>query len=635
MAWIDDIVKRIHKTDVQIINDAKSPSGQPHVGSLRGIIIHDAPHRYLKEKGIATKFIYGSDDYDPLDELPKGYSKEYEKYLGMPLCNVPAPVGSAHSDLAMHFINDFFKIFDELGVEAEKYYMRDIYRNGVFNEAIDTLLSNVEKIREIYLRVSNSERADNWYPFQVVCEKCGKLGTTVVTNYDGKLVDYECKSDLVTWATGCGNKGKMSPFDGGGKLPYKVEWAAKWAYMNITIEGGGTDHNTKGGSRDVAEAIYREVFKKRPPLNIPYGFFMLEGKKMSSSKGIGATARDMTNFLPPEVLRYLMFGSHPKREVNFAPNENYITKLFNDFDRLHNKVHILKNANDAEKNIYNLAQVFSDKYYFTADFSLIITLLQLPHKDIYEETEKLKGEKLTEFETKNLNLRIRAAKYWLDNIALDEDKLILQKEVPENAQNLTDTQKAFLKNLANSIDYCEWEEKDLQTAMFNAARLTPIPVKDSFKAFYTVLLDKNQGPKAGNLMYFLEKKYLKEMFTNIKFDRIEFWKNASLTTDEFELWIKKEKDNIVKSEVNIDFIKKEKDKTEIFAAGVIEFTFDMNDNKKYLKRIYLIEFEGKTEELEKELEKFKTNAKDYIENIISRYNIDLQIKPSIYDINLS
>ncbi len=623
MAWIDDIVKRIHNTDMQIINDAKSPSGQPHVGSLRGIIIHDAPFRYLKEKGVSTKFIYGSDDYDPLDELPKGYSKEYEKYLGMPLCNVPAPEGSIHSDLAMHFISDFFKIFDELGVQAEKYYMRDIYRNGVFNEAIDKLLSNVEKIREIYLRVSNSERANNWYPFQVVCEKCGKLGTTVVTNYDGKLVDYECNPNLVTWATGCGHKGKMSPFNGGGKLPYKVEWAAKWAYMNITIEGGGTDHNTKGGSRDVAEAIYREIFKKRPPLNIPYGFFMLEGKKMSSSKGIGATARDMTNFLPPEVLRYLMFGSHPKREVNFAPNENYITKLFNDFDRLHNKFHITKNANQAEKNIYNLAQVFSDNYYFTSDFSLIITLLQLPHKDIYEEAEKLKDAPLTEFETQNLNLRIRAAKYWLDNIAPDEDKLILQKDVPENAQNLTVTQKAFLENLAKSINNSKWTEKDLQTAMFSAARLTPILPKDSFEAFYTVLLDKKQGPKAGNLMYFLEKEYLLKMFTSVKFDRIKFWKHTSLTVNEFEFWLNKEKSNIVKSDVRIDFINREKNTTQTYSTGVIEFTFKMTDNKTYLKRIYLKEFfEGKTE-TQKELEKFKIYAKDYIEKTISQYNIDL------------
>ena len=159
MSWLDDIFKKLPNKDIHVINDAKSPSGPPHVGSLRGVIIHDAVYKFLRDKGINVKYIFGSDDYDPLDELPSVYPLElFESYLGKPLAHVPAPKDSEQSDLAMHFISDFFKIFDELGVEAEKHYMRDYYKNGFFNSdlcnsifAISSCLKPSTKTRSIFL----------------------------------------------------------------------------------------------------------------------------------------------------------------------------------------------------------------------------------------------------------------------------------------------------------------------------------------------------------------------------------------------------------------------------------------------------------------------------------------------------
>ena len=52
----------------------------------------------------------------------------------------------------------------------------------------------------------------------------------------------------------------MSPFDGRGKLPWKLEWVAKWVTFPVTIEGAGKDHSTKGGSRDVSEACLRAIY---------------------------------------------------------------------------------------------------------------------------------------------------------------------------------------------------------------------------------------------------------------------------------------------------------------------------------------------------------------------------------------
>ena len=84
----------------------------------------------------------------------------------------------------------------------------------------------------------------------------------------------------------------------------------------------------------MAAACLRAIFKKEPPKNVPYEFFLVGGAKMSSSRGVGASARDMTDLLPPEVLRFLMIRTKPNSPVNFDVNEEGIVKLFNECARL-------------------------------------------------------------------------------------------------------------------------------------------------------------------------------------------------------------------------------------------------------------------------------------------------------------
>lgn len=577
MSWLDDLETKLHKVDVQVVNDAKSPSGRPHVGALRGVLIHDAIYKFLKEKGINVKNIYGSDDYDPMDELPGGYPSDlYDNYLGVPLSNVPAPPNSDQKDLAMHFISDFFKIFDELNVNADLYYMRDYYRSGLFNEAIDTLLRRAAEVREIYKRVSHADRPEDWFPVQVVCEKCGRLGTTQVTAFDGKEVTYVCREDMVTWAKGCGHVGKVSPFDGRGKLPYKVEWASKWKYLGITIEGAGTDHNTRGGSRDVADAVSRKIFNYEPPVNIPYGFFLLGGAKMSSSKGIGATARDMTTFLPPEILRFLMLNTQPKRAINFEPSQAYITKLFNDYDKLHNNVINDQEIVDYEKQIYSLSNVFGNEKYQVIDFSQIVTLIQLPHVDIYQQAEEKLGRQLTEIEKEKLTRRVQAAKYWIKNLAPEEDLFQLQETLPASANELNQTQRYFLKTFADFSKNIERNEDKMQTAVFDSARLTPINPKLAFAAVYSILLNKDRGPKAGSLISALDKDFVEKRFNELDINLPEFWNEASITQIEYDAWFKQNEANIIEKS------QKELSDNNI---SVVEYTISLNDGKTYLKRV--------------------------------------------------
>ena len=143
---------------------------------------------------------------------------------------------------------------------------------------------------------------------------------------------YACRTDLVRWATGCGHAGEIRPFGGRAKLPFNVDWAAKWSAFGVTIEPNGKDLGTRGGARDRSEAIAREVFDREPPLNLVYEFLNVGGRKMSTSKGTGAAATEIAEVVPPEQLRLLFLRPRPNQAIAFDPDgTDAIPRLFDEF----------------------------------------------------------------------------------------------------------------------------------------------------------------------------------------------------------------------------------------------------------------------------------------------------------------
>lgn len=592
--WFDKIAQGL--SSPQIVNDSKTPSGRVHVGSLRGVLIHDAIHRALKHHGIESTYTYGIDDYDPLDGLPADAGPDLKQYMGYPLCNIPAPDDSQATDLADHYIAEFLGIFDELGVDAQIYRMRDVYRSGKFNEAIDVILEKADVVRDVYAQVSKAERRPNWYPFQVICENCGKIGSSEVTDYDGKEVTYHCKKDLVSWAEGCGHLGKTSPFDGKGKLPWKLEWVAKWHTFGITVEGAGKDHCTKGGSRDVAVRCLNAIFGEKPPLNVPYEFFLVSGAKMSSSKGIGTAARDMADFLPAEVLRFLMTRTPPKRTVNFSTDFEYIVKLFNEHDKLV-EAGIAGTASEEQLQTLRAVEVRPDtSAYHPVGFQLLSALLQLPHLDIEEEIEKRSPAANNPGQTADsLGKRIASAKYWLENYARDEDRVQLQETLPASAQDLTASQKAFLNLLGKNFPAEALTDDDYQRFIFDTARLTPIGQKEAFAAIYRVLLNQEQGPKGGSLLSYLDKDFLLKRFGEITGDTTVFWRESAITPDQLSAWLEKQRDKITGLQT---------EQLENNDVQAVEVRVNLSDGKIHLWRVLLKE---------------KTDAGE-IQNLLAQYS---------------
>ncbi|MGH2349001.1 MAG: lysine--tRNA ligase, partial [bacterium] len=332
--WVDVIVDDIlasRPSDRYVINDAKSPSGPIHAGSLRGVVLHDCILRSLNDRGREAVFLYGFDDYDPFDSRPQAVSEEFDRYLGVPLSEIPSPAGDGRS-YGQHYGLQFADVWRKVGADPQIYWTSEMYKSGRFNEAIRVALSRAEELIRIDREISGSQKAER-HPIQPLCEACGRIGTTVVVGWDGTRVSYECRPDKVAWARGCGHRGQRSPFDGGSKLQYKAEWAAKWWILRVSIEGAGKDHMTKGGSHDVAGAMVERVFSYPVPYPIPYEWFLVGGRKMSTSRGLGVPAAELTAILRADLARFLMVRPHYRQQINFDPGGETVPTLYDDYDR--------------------------------------------------------------------------------------------------------------------------------------------------------------------------------------------------------------------------------------------------------------------------------------------------------------
>lgn len=523
--WADKIAEEIRQSEIPtIVNDSKTPSGRVHVGSLRGVVIHDVIYRAFLHKGKSAQFLYGVDDYDALDTVPKYLSQEeFSPYLGHPLCNVPSPNldGKTANSYSDFFMDEFLEVFAYLGIKPQVYYLHDLYRSGKLNHHIHLFLENAHIVREVYKEVSKSDRASNWYPFHPICENCGKIATTVTTDYQDGKVFYTCAPSAMNYVQGCGHQGWISPFDGNGKLPWKVEWVAKWAVMGVDIELAGKDHSQKGGSRDVANALCRRILSKEPPFHSPYEFILVNGTKMSSSKGVGSSAKEIAQLLPPELLRFLMLRTMPRTVINFQPNYETVTRLFRDYDTLQDKYQQDPNKRPsleedlAPLRYAQLEENGSIETHPVLELSTIISLLQVPHLDIEQEvTQRLEASygQLNEGGWQIVLDRIRVARHWLDNYADAEEKLVIYWDsLPDRVAQLSPLQKQYLQVLAQKLQALpetEWQGENLQNLLFAVTKELDIPQKEAFSAIYFSFLNKERGPKAGHLFSYMTAKFV-------------------------------------------------------------------------------------------------------------------------------
>jgi lysyl-tRNA synthetase class 1 len=519
MFWAEELAKEIAERFSPsikegkpiLIRDEKTLSGRVHVGSMRGVAIHGAVSEALTKSGVANKYLYELNDFDVFDSIP-GYlpQEKFEPYLGMLLMHVPSPE-EGFENFAQFYGDELRRVIEESGFNPTFYWGSEAYLDGRMDAVIVEALDHAADVRRIYKEVSGGERKETWLPINVVCPQCKKVATTDATDWDGKTVLVNCYATKAPYTKGCGFEGRVSPFGGNAKLPWKPEWAAKWKVHEVMVEGGGKDHSTKGGSRDVANHIAKEVFAYEPPFDVPYEFFLVGGKKMSSSKGRGSSAYEIASLLPPKIFRLALLGKEIGQAFNFDPEGDTISVLYDQYDKLFEGYKATKDDDYAKLfELIHPERKLPPVDTFMPRFSQVAFVVQMPHLDIEREVETLKGSALTENDKTELAERALYAKRWIDECAPERFVFKLQDTVPEVAKNLSDAQKAALKELATYIEKraAMPEGEDIQHRLHEIKESAGIAPSALFGALYLAFLGKSYGPKVGWFLSVLPKDFV-------------------------------------------------------------------------------------------------------------------------------
>ncbi|MDG1524685.1 MAG: lysine--tRNA ligase [Candidatus Thalassarchaeaceae archaeon] len=369
MHWAEFFASKMPGKGTQRIAAGITPSGEFHIGHLREILTCDIIFRaysntagkkfedlaksdregngnqgkYVEvsekeffewEKKVVqerienedfVEFIFIVDNADPLRKVYPFLDPDYEEFIGHQLGNIPPPDSNGKPDYARfddgrgesyadHFLSPFIEALKKIGVRPVMIYNLELYNSGDYAEYIDVALSKSEEIREIITNISGRELPENWFPFNPL-DSNGNLDGIAVTKYE---------KPFVYWVDQNGNEGKSDITSGNvGKLPWRVEWAAKWALLQVSCEPFGKDHGASGGSYDTGKEIVK-IFDNssgepcEAPFPLTYEWISIKGGGvMSSSTGNSIGPLDVLELVPPEIIRFLIAKNQPKRHIDF------------------------------------------------------------------------------------------------------------------------------------------------------------------------------------------------------------------------------------------------------------------------------------------------------------------------------
>jgi lysyl-tRNA synthetase class 1 len=346
----------------------------------------------------------------------------------------------------------------------------------------------------------------------VKCQTCGRLSTTHPTLYEYPTIEYTCD---------CGHVGEVDIRQGGiGKLPWRVDWPARWKMLGVTFEPCGKDLATVGGARETGAKIVEDIFHYPHPALQVYEFIMLKGQgAMHSSKGTALSGEEMLHMTPPEVLRFLIMRTQPNKHIVFDSGLGLLS-LVDDYDKeeavYFGKEEEIKGMKDLKKT-YELSQPFHipQTMPIHLPYRHLVTLTQIAQswdgvKEILLRTKQIPNDMKPEDEER-LKQRSEHVRYWLEKFAPEEVKFEVQDTLPKVA--FSSEQKQVMTLLKDKLATLSWEPEAIHNAIYEASETTQLPITSAFQAIYECILGKTKGPRAGYFLSNLEKQFVLQRLT--------------------------------------------------------------------------------------------------------------------------
>jgi len=473
--WADAIADRVikEKSDKEeyVCASGITPSGQVHIGNFREVITTEMVVRALRDKGKKVRFIYSWDDFDRFRKVPDDVSKKYDKYLGMPISDIPSPFDSKMS-YAEFNEKRFEGSLNEVRVEPEFIYQSGMNKKCAYADLIEVALEKRDVIVGILNKYRKEPLGDDWWPIMIYCDLC-KKDLTRITGVDGYEVSYECE---------CGFKESFDIRQKGiVSIRWRVDWPLRWKYEGVDFEPGGIDHSVHGGSFTTAKEISKEVFGFEPPIYQFYEWIGIkDGEAFSSSSGNALSLDEVSDVYEPAVLRYLFVGTKPKSafQISF---DNDVISIYEKFDALEEK-YFGGECNDKEKRMYEMSVVdVPKKKPSRMGFRHLISLVQVGKLDGLNGRDKLRASKVAN---------------WLKMYAGDDMKFSVASKV---SGKFSKKDKLALVELRKVLRK-ERSEKELFDKFYEICEGVGLSNVEFFDAAYRAIIGKSKGPRLAALI---------------------------------------------------------------------------------------------------------------------------------------
>lgn len=509
MHWADVVAKDLLEHGKKhLISTGISPSGFIHVGSLREAITANAVFKALNDQGAEAELIYLVDDYDPLRKRYPFLPESFEYEVGKPLCQIPCPGDNCHESYGHHFIQPFLDAIAEMGIRPRVYHTHKLYEEGRFVELTDLVIREREKVTNILKEVTGRAVPEGYYPVSPQCSSCCRF-TDRVTRYEFPYVHYQCS---------CGNEGKADIRRGEAKLPWRIEWAAKWKILNVTCEPFGKDHAAAGGSYDTGVRFARELFGIEPPFPIPYEFIQFKGKgQMHKSTGSVVTGTDALAITPAPVLNFSVLRYNPERHIDYDPGLGILDTV-DEYDRVES-LYFNGGADEKDKDLlrtYEIAQAkgVREKLPLHVPYRHLVSLVQIADDfsgvlSILKRAEGIADISAEDQEV--LHQRVDCVRHWLQTFAPEEVKFSVAKEMPP--VTLSGEEKTFLGKLESAFAQVEWHGDNIHNAVYDCAKEAGMPAKAAFQILYQIFIGKKQGPRLGYFLSTLDRTFVMDRIT--------------------------------------------------------------------------------------------------------------------------
>ena len=496
MHWADFAALTLSKRgNNHIIASGITPSGEFHIGHLREILTGDMVTRACKDAGLNAEFVFIVDSADPLRKVYPFLSDEYQQYIGCPLATIPAPDenGNPSGDgrsYAQHFLEPFLAALEQIDVRPRIIDNYTSYSNGEFAEKSRIACEKADKIREIIERVSGRELPSDWFPFNPYGHN-GSLDGVTVTGYEWPYVHWEQD----------GKPGKSDLNKAEGKLPWRIDWPAKWGWIGVTCEPFGKDHGAAGGSYSTGVEI-SELFGDTPPNPLVYEWISLKGQgAMSSSTGNTIGPLEALELVPPEILRYLIASTKPKKAITFDAGMSLV-ELADEYERLASRD---IDAELADETLSRRQKVAVEDAEGALRMSIIgsVDRSPVPFRHLAMLAQVKSDEEILGTIGDSLADRLSRMHSWINGPHFPEElRISVLKE-----QNVG-LEPSIITALSNSMSNCEWNSKSIGEAISSAFKNNEIDGKEGYRTLYLAILGVEKGPRLAPILAEIDRNHV-------------------------------------------------------------------------------------------------------------------------------